>query len=503
MAWKIIRIAPGEWDRVWVPDAAAPTPTPTPTPAAAPAAPTPTPTATPTPSAAAAPADPRQYAIGYIDPSKLPAGFFQNWSDPESGVTNPDKPYALASGTQLGLDNNYKYAVYKDGRVEYAYQGNDTTYDPNSGSYTDPKTGQAVWGNPPTPTKTTSELVAEGWNPANAQKDAHGVPQPGNVGNLAYSPWKSDPSPSNNLLDTLAPSVAFGAITAGVGGVGALGAGLTGTSAAVTAGAVGGGMTAGANDQNILVGAVTGGILAGVTAFLGDIFSTPTTPTSTGGGITDLATSSAGDMFGDAASWEKGVDALDTGTKAAATASLAEQVGGVPKSPKDFLLAEGPSATTTDVTPGLLNSEVSPTTQATGAFDQYGSRAGTVGDSTIFDSAPATPPTGSGVLDWAHENQTLAAAGVITAGGALKGIGDRATALEVQDKKAQSEKDLLEAKRQEEVKLAEDKRALTQSGSYFDAQMRLKRKPGAAVLRRPDGTPVYSGPLLYSPTRGG
>jgi hypothetical protein len=53
---------------------------------------------------------------------------------------------------QLGLDNNYQYAVYPDGRIEQAYQGFDPTYDPNMSATPDP--GMRY--------RTLSELLAQG-----------------------------------------------------------------------------------------------------------------------------------------------------------------------------------------------------------------------------------------------------------------------------------------------------------------------------------------------------
>lgn len=164
-----------------------------------------------------------KYALGYIDPSQLGPSAF-NYDYAHGGVKDKPNAYALLSGSQLGLDNNYKYAVYPDGHIEHAYQGNDATYDPNTSSTAaDPSKMDQ--------TRSASELAAQGWDYAKASKDAHGVPMPGTFGGVAYNPMGDQKSNNNFLFDTLGPTAAFGLLA---GGVGAAGLGAAGGTAAGT-----------------------------------------------------------------------------------------------------------------------------------------------------------------------------------------------------------------------------------------------------------------------------
>lgn len=210
--------------------------------------------------------------------------------------------------------------------------------------------------------------------------------------------------------------------------------------------------------------------------------------------------SGAGDAFGSGAAYEEGAGNLAaqtlTGSSPAGT-SLAENIGGVSKNAGQMLVADAGN-TMTDVGPGLLNTPAADVTA--GAGDMFGG-------GEVYDAGTSymAPPAEKGLLSsFSGLSQPvqygLVAGGLQVGGGILKGIGDRSTALEIADKKAQTDKELLEQKRIQDEKAAEDKRARVQSGSYFDANIPIKAKKGA-VLRRPDGTPVYSGPLLFSPVR--
>ena len=114
--------------------------------------------------------------------------------------------------------------------------------------------------------------------------------------------------------------------------------------------------------------------------------------------------------------------------------------------------------------------------------------------SPVTEAATKTATGSKGLIDsviqWGKENQGLASGLLQAGGGLLKGIGDRSTALEIADKKAASDSALLSQKTQEQINLENAKRGLIQSGSYFDAKLPVK--PGANVLRRPDGSLVYT-----------
>lgn len=102
----------------------------------------------------------------------------------------------------------------------------------------------------------------------------------------------------------------------------------------------------------------------------------------------------------------------------------------------------------------------------------------------------ASAPESSGLLNsanqWAQKNPLLAATGVTVAGGALKGIGDRNTALEVADKKATSERALLDKRLQNDMEFRD---WMMKHGISHAA---LPVSPSAnKVVQRPSGSPVY------------
>jgi hypothetical protein len=102
------------------------------------------------------------------------------------------------------------------------------------------------------------------------------------------------------------------------------------------------------------------------------------------------------------------------------------------------------------------------------------------------------PPTGiiDTILKTVKDNPQVAAAAVQAGGQTLAGAF-----------KGDADKELLDAKKQAEIDLAQAKRALVQGGSYFNAN--LPYKPSGAALRRPDGTPVYNSNGIIGRRLGG
>lgn len=147
-------------------------------------------------------------------------------------------------------------------------------------------------------------------------------------------------------------------------------------------------------------------------------------------------------------------------------------------------------------------SEMAPTTttQATGLSSsaaQTGGVAETPGEAlapapapTTPSATPTTPSSSPSLLDqalkYAKDNKELTSGLMQIGGGLLKGIGEN----KQQDKKIQAQKDLENQKLQNQMELQNFLRRFTQSGSYFDSA--LPFKPGAPVLRRPGGQPVYT-----------
>lgn len=122
--------------------------------------------------------------------------FYANGVDASAGLM----PYAVVGGELIGLDNNYRYAVYPDGHVEFAFQN------PNGSEYRDIRRGaidpQIV---------SATELRALGVDISRAPRDAHGVPQP--AGYPALNNVKNGPG---GLGDALG-AIAFTVLSAGFG----------------------------------------------------------------------------------------------------------------------------------------------------------------------------------------------------------------------------------------------------------------------------------------------
>ena len=98
-------------------------------------------------------------------------------------------------------------------------------------------------------------------------------------------------------------------------------------------------------------------------------------------------------------------------------------------------------------------------------------------------STPATSSLYSDIMDWAKANPVLASAAVTAGSGLLQGIGNRSNAMELQNLKNQGTLDAQNARLQQ-----------IQAGGYT-GRLPITVNKGA-VLRRPDGTPVYSNGLI-------
>ena len=194
------------------------------------------------------------------------------------------------------------------------------------------------------------------------------------------------------------------------------------------------------------------------------------------GAGSDAAGSGAAELIGDAAADTLG-SAANTGVQ-----SIIENSTGLNVNPADALQAT--TSTTGDFI-GLAPTQNIGLGSATGPSVFNGAASG----------ASLAQDNGGGIinsiLNWGKNNQGLASGLINVVGGALKGMGDRETALEMTDRKIAGDMALLDRRTQEQIELDNAKRAAVQSGSYFDAKTNIR--PGDNVLRRPDGSLVYGG----------
>jgi hypothetical protein len=193
----------------------------------------------------------------------------------------------------------------------------------------------------------------------------------------------------------------------------------------------------------------------------------------------------------------------------AADAGMADALG--LGSPADIAAVEqsissGASQATTGLSTdasSMLNAGTGATTaEATGG-------AAAAGPAAVPPPAPAPLPevggpsslpggaSNGGIVNWAQKNPLLAYGALQVGSGAIQGIGANLTANEMADKKAAADRALLTQKYNEEKALADWRQRFQQGASYFTATPNMAPNPGA-VLRRPDGTPVYAGNGLVS-----
>lgn len=124
----------------------------------------------------------------------------------------------------------------------------------------------------------------------------------------------------------------------------------------------------------------------------------------------------------------------------------------------------------------------------------------TVNAENAFTQGGGYQPGGiiDSVLKFANENQTLTGGMVSGALGVVGGIGSALLNKSTAEKKMEADKELLSQKTVEDLKAAENKRAMIQSGSYFDSKLGVSAPQATRQLRRPDGTLVYAQPGLIT-----
>lgn len=245
---------------------------------------------------------------------------------------------------------------------------------------------------------------------------------------------------------------------------------------------------------NIFAGIMLGGAIgAGFGALTG------------GAGATGSAVADAGAFGGMDAAAVGGADYTGMATAAGgASDSIANaylSYGGTPSTGQELLLADA-GTTMTDVGPGLV--EQGGALSETGAFDMGQFAPQDVGLTPASQSQP-------GLIDswmkFSKENPVATVVGAQLAGGVIQGIGaaqrqDEALASQerMQERNISAQRELLDQRLEDAKAMEEFKRRFTQAGSYFDATPKVK--PAAdKVLRRPDGTPVYSGGVISTGMR--
>src|SRR3990167_6197064 len=139
--------------------------------------------------------------------------------------------------------------------------------------------------------------------------------------------------------------------------------------------------------------------------------------------------------------------------------------------------------------PGALDNEFV-SGSVTGAVNEFPGATANEFVSGLNTDASTGGDTTNGLLDWAKQNKELATGIVMAGGGLLKGIGDRAALLENTENQIEWQKELITERAKQEIAQLEEKRKLTQSGSYWSAPFNYKAPTGP--LRRPDGSLVYA-----------
>jgi hypothetical protein len=185
-------------------------------------------------------------------------------------------------------------------------------------------------------------------------------------------------------------------------------------------------------------------------------------------------------------------------------ASLAEGTAGVRTGGEEFLLGEGTSPALGDAGSMTLEGGAqAPGVGDAGAFDQWGARASGEPYADIIGSsgpAPASKGIISGAMDWAKQNPLLGLGALSVGAGVVSGAGTYLAQKDLQEDRLHADRELQAQKVEDAKALEEWKRRFAQSGSYFDARIPIKPRPGA-VLKRPDGSPVYSGGVISTTMR--
>lgn len=208
-----------------------------------------------------------------------------------------------------------------------------------------------------------------------------------------------------------------------------------------------------------------------------------------GAGMTaDLAGGAAADDAFLGEYWQSiGAGAPEASTVAG---TLSEGVGGVTTDPGQTLFevtdATNPTSTLSEVVEAAPSPDLAGGAAADDAF---------LGQHWT-DIGAGAPSGSSGLINSLLDNKLLVAAGMQAAGGVGAALLNSAN----MDKKIEADKALQDQKVDNAIELEQAKRALIQGGSYFDAKLPFKAKPG--VVTRPDGTPVYDNRGLISRAMG-
>lgn len=278
--------------------------------------------------------------------------------------------------------------------------------------------------------------------------------------------------------------------------------GMSGWSASAFTGA----LTSALSGGNPLQGALTAGITNGITG--------GADPSGMAGMDAEMG---AAALAGSGQNYDQFLAKLTEG--GSATDVLIATIGGPSSNPQNMLMASN-GGTMTDVGSEGYGSIANTTGVSSDATDMTGFKTESVAQPTPWDGSSATPYStetyspgtygassggasggkyngfGSGLINWAKENEKLAAVGASSAIGLIGGVMANANADERLDKQIASQKELTSQKTQEQIALDNSRREAIQKGSYFDAD--LKMKPGSKVLRRPDGTLVYASPGIIA-----
>jgi len=257
----------------------------------------------------------------------------------------------------------------------------------------------------------------------------------------------------NSFLSIALP-IALAAFGVPAGLAGALGGGTLG---AIGAGSIIGAVTSLATGGNPLKGAVLGAVggFAGSQLFGGEA-------AATGAETAGTEAAYGGGGFDSMPSGTVQVSGLPSGGDMVNATDIDQT--GVSSSPQETLSMAGES-------PGGMM----PTVQADGSVS-WGKRL-----MGIINSGLETGQKNKDVVG------PLITGGVMALGGAGQALLNQQT----EEEKIQGAKDLLSQKTEEEARIAANKKAAIQGGSYFDAPLGFR--PSGAPLRRPDGTLVYPG----------
>ena len=310
-----------------------------------------------------------------------------------------------------------------------------------------------------------------GWNDIAAwEKAGYDPAQVQSVLSSAESGMRSEQeagrNEGGNSFLSIALPVALAAFGVPAGLAGALGGGTLG---AIGAGSIIGAVTSLATGGNPLKGAVLGAVggFAGSQLFGGEA-------AATGAETAGTEATYGGGGFDTMPSGTVQVSSLPSGGDVINAQDVAQT--GVSSSPVEALNPQAGTPASYMDTPGGLEPSVQP-------------------DGSVSWGKKLIGIINSG-LETAKENKEIVSP-LITGGVmALGGAGQALLNQQTEEEKIQGAKDLLSQKTEEEARIAANKKAAIQGGSYFDAPRGFR--PSGAPLRRSDGTLVYTQGLIRS-----